>query len=249
MTNYKLQYLQMKNKYKYIKKKLNDSNYIYNILDKLYEENLKLYKNLNIPHFGDIYVISNIFFRCNKLNKKSFYFFIDNNFLFKKINKKHIIILKQIFEQKYKYYQHNLDLNIIEYIKKQSKYIKNQSKYINNINLYGGGDLMFINVIVAIFTVIIFIILSSKININSSENSTFNINAPNVTPNCGACGGASWLLHIEGCPLYNKDDECPVCMSNVANSITKCGHKFCSTCLDTIMYQTNMCPLCRSILM
>lgn len=76
MTNYKLQYLQMKDKYikKKSKLKLNNSNYIYNILDKLYEENLKLYKNLNIPHFGDIYVISNIFFRCNKLNKKVFIF-------------------------------------------------------------------------------------------------------------------------------------------------------------------------------
>jgi len=109
---------------------------------------------------------------------------------------------------------------------------------------------MFTDVIIAVIVIIIFIIfVSNYIHSSPPPDWRHNINTPNVTSNCGACRGASWLLHIEGCPLYNKNDECPVCMSNLANSVIQCGHSFCSECLSTIKNQTNICPMCSSILM
>lgn len=36
--------------------------------------------------------------------------------------------------------------------------------------------------------------------------------------------------------------ECPVCMENEANFVTKCGHLFCYDCADKV----DICPTCRS---
>lgn len=44
-------------------------------------------------------------------------------------------------------------------------------------------------------------------------------------------------------------DQCPICMEDLQNTnitITKCGHKFCHTCIDAHSYLNNECPLCRS---
>lgn len=44
-------------------------------------------------------------------------------------------------------------------------------------------------------------------------------------------------------------DQCPICMEDLQNiniTITKCGHKFCHTCIDAHSYLNDECPLCRS---
>ena len=46
----------------------------------------------------------------------------------------------------------------------------------------------------------------------------------------------------------SQSDRCPICMEDLQNTnitITKCGHKFCHTCIDTHSYLNNECPLCR----
>ena len=48
--------------------------------------------------------------------------------------------------------------------------------------------------------------------------------------------------------LNNDNDICPICLGNMGNknlTITKCGHKFCHTCLDTHSCKDNKCPICR----
>ena len=47
----------------------------------------------------------------------------------------------------------------------------------------------------------------------------------------------------------NINDKCPICMEKLENTnltITKCGHKFCHTCLDSYSCNNNKCPICRT---
>ena len=47
----------------------------------------------------------------------------------------------------------------------------------------------------------------------------------------------------------SRSDKCPICMEDLQNTnitITKCGHKFCHTCIDAHSYLNTECPLCRS---
>ena len=49
--------------------------------------------------------------------------------------------------------------------------------------------------------------------------------------------------------LIDKQDKCPICMEDLQNknlTITKCGHKFCHTCLDLHSCSNNKCPICRT---
>jgi len=51
--------------------------------------------------------------------------------------------------------------------------------------------------------------------------------------------------NIRTCP---QRDECPVCYDNLTDtnvSITKCGHKFCTSCLLKSANRNGECPLCR----
>jgi len=44
----------------------------------------------------------------------------------------------------------------------------------------------------------------------------------------------------------NIDDECAICLSNVSNgSITKCGHIFCTDCINQSLKYKQVCPLCK----
>ena len=46
-----------------------------------------------------------------------------------------------------------------------------------------------------------------------------------------------------------QNEKCPICMDNLKTknlTITKCGHKFCHTCLDAYSCKNNKCPICRS---
>lgn len=46
----------------------------------------------------------------------------------------------------------------------------------------------------------------------------------------------------------SQSDRCPICMEDLQNTnitITKCGHKFCHTCIDSHSCINNKCPLCR----
>jgi hypothetical protein len=54
--------------------------------------------------------------------------------------------------------------------------------------------------------------------------------------------------------LKNKDTpahvfQCAICLCNAANnselSSTRCGHIFCSPCLDASMKRCKKCPICR----
>ena len=50
----------------------------------------------------------------------------------------------------------------------------------------------------------------------------------------------------------NKRVQCPVCLDDMEPSnleISKCGHKYCQSCLETLKAQPNpMCALCRTSL-
>lgn len=49
--------------------------------------------------------------------------------------------------------------------------------------------------------------------------------------------------------IIDIDDKCPICMEKLGNTnltITKCGHKFCHTCLDSYSCNNNKCPICRA---
>ena len=61
------------------------------------------------------------------------------------------------------------------------------------------------------------------------------------------------LIDIFQVDSLNSDkshsDSCPICMEDLQNTnitITKCGHKFCHTCIDAHSYLNTECPLCRS---
>jgi hypothetical protein len=53
------------------------------------------------------------------------------------------------------------------------------------------------------------------------------------------------------------ENNCPICLEPFANRtwcITKCGHAFCSTCLDNWTHQNvlrkrnTLCPLCQQVI-
>lgn len=50
----------------------------------------------------------------------------------------------------------------------------------------------------------------------------------------------------------NRNEECPICYSDIDNSTgkctTKCGHTFCSKCFAQSLQRSVACPLCRNIL-
>ena len=40
--------------------------------------------------------------------------------------------------------------------------------------------------------------------------------------------------------------DCPICLEVFKDPIkTKCGHKFCSTCLEKSLYYDPYCPICK----
>ena len=43
--------------------------------------------------------------------------------------------------------------------------------------------------------------------------------------------------------------NCSICLeeinTNKNNTVTKCGHKFCSSCIFSHLKISNLCPLCR----
>ena len=48
--------------------------------------------------------------------------------------------------------------------------------------------------------------------------------------------------------IYDENDTCPICQEVLGEtniSVTKCGHKFCMTCISTHVFIRNNCPLCR----
>ena len=51
-------------------------------------------------------------------------------------------------------------------------------------------------------------------------------------------------------PSDGKDDICSVCMCDFENPvITKCGHKFCKECLETVLNTARKnCPVCRKVI-
>ena len=49
--------------------------------------------------------------------------------------------------------------------------------------------------------------------------------------------------------LTEQNEKCPICMDDLKTknlTITKCGHKFCHTCLDAHSCNDFKCPICRS---
>jgi hypothetical protein len=44
----------------------------------------------------------------------------------------------------------------------------------------------------------------------------------------------------------NNTDPCSICMDAMTSVITKCGHKFCATCLERSIQERPRCPTCRS---
>ena len=43
-------------------------------------------------------------------------------------------------------------------------------------------------------------------------------------------------------------EECPICMDSLCKTnvcVTKCGHKYCSTCFVRSVMKKNSCPMCR----
>jgi len=44
-------------------------------------------------------------------------------------------------------------------------------------------------------------------------------------------------------------DECPICMHRRAAVETGCGHAFCEPCLVTALRRSELCPLCRTVVL
>ncbi|XP_062354135.1 E3 ubiquitin-protein ligase DTX3L isoform X1 [Cinclus cinclus] len=46
-----------------------------------------------------------------------------------------------------------------------------------------------------------------------------------------------------------EEDKCPICMDRITNKETleKCKHAFCKTCIDTAMTYKQACPVCNSV--
>lgn len=54
---------------------------------------------------------------------------------------------------------------------------------------------------------------------------------------------------IENSSNISDNDKCPICLETLQNknlTITKCGHKFCHTCLDEHSCKDSACPICRT---
>ena len=47
----------------------------------------------------------------------------------------------------------------------------------------------------------------------------------------------------------SKDDECPICLSEFTKKTTldKCGHSFCTKCIDKAFKLKKQCPLCSMV--
>ncbi|NXH63327.1 DTX3L ligase, partial [Rhabdornis inornatus] len=47
----------------------------------------------------------------------------------------------------------------------------------------------------------------------------------------------------------NEEDKCPICMDRITNKETleKCKHAFCKTCIDRAMTYKQACPVCNSV--
>lgn len=41
-------------------------------------------------------------------------------------------------------------------------------------------------------------------------------------------------------------EQCPICMNQVANVITQCGHLFCRTCIVKCLKRKYQCPICKT---
>jgi SNF2 family DNA or RNA helicase len=41
-------------------------------------------------------------------------------------------------------------------------------------------------------------------------------------------------------------EQCPVCMAQIANVITQCGHLFCRTCIVKCLKKKYQCPICKT---
>ena len=50
----------------------------------------------------------------------------------------------------------------------------------------------------------------------------------------------------DACDKTSKDDECPICLSDFTNKKTldKCGHSFCTKCIDKAFSDKKRCPVC-----
>ena len=49
--------------------------------------------------------------------------------------------------------------------------------------------------------------------------------------------------------LYDITEDCPICMESLGKNdvcVTKCGHKFCTSCLLQSAQNNTDCPLCRT---
>lgn len=54
---------------------------------------------------------------------------------------------------------------------------------------------------------------------------------------------------IDNSFIISGNDKCPICLETLQDknlTITKCGHKFCHTCLDEHSYKDSACPICRT---
>jgi hypothetical protein len=68
------------------------------------------------------------------------------------------------------------------------------------------------------------------------------------------CINPSTATAIETDPVF-EDDNCPICFDDFVakgvsrnTTITKCGHKFCTSCIIIHTRKNNTCPCCRTIL-
>jgi hypothetical protein len=55
-----------------------------------------------------------------------------------------------------------------------------------------------------------------------------------------------WQYFQQAC--HDKPTKCPVCMEEDTNTVTKCGHWFCFTCLMVHFHTQQKCPLCQHYL-
>lgn len=51
--------------------------------------------------------------------------------------------------------------------------------------------------------------------------------------------------HMHDIPVLIKPDKCSICLTNMNDTSTSCGHEFCQTCLDDWLSNNRTCPVCR----
>jgi hypothetical protein len=62
-------------------------------------------------------------------------------------------------------------------------------------------------------------------------------------------GNMDITMSLAQCEDKSNESKCPICIGDIINeTVTKCNHSFCKSCIDKWLETNNTCPSCRAIL-